>query len=80
MNALLPVLLLAAGIDGEAALRHASRLAALGPHPWGSPRVAVAADYVASQFRDAGLQEVRLQEFESHGIRGSNVIGSIAVT
>ena len=75
MTALLPVLLLAARFDGEAALRHASRLAALGPHPWGSPRVGVAADYVASQFRDAGLQEVRAQEFESHGVRGSNVIG-----
>ncbi|HET7294468.1 MAG TPA: M20/M25/M40 family metallo-hydrolase [Vicinamibacteria bacterium] len=68
-------LLLAASVSGEAALRHASRLAALGPHPWGSPRVTLAASYVESQFREAGLQEVRLQPFESHGLRGANVLG-----
>lgn len=68
-------LALAAGLDGAAAHEHASRLAALGPHPWGSPRNALAAQYVASQFRDAGLQEVRLQPFESHGVSGQNVIG-----
>jgi hypothetical protein len=56
-------------------LRHASALAALGPHPWGSPRAAAAAAYVASQLRAAGLAEVRLQEFESHGIHGANVVG-----
>jgi hypothetical protein len=72
---LLPCLLLAAALEGEAALRHAAALAALGPHPWGSPRAGVAAEYVLSQFRGAGLQEVRLQDFESHGIRGSNAIG-----
>jgi hypothetical protein len=74
MCSLLAVLL-AASIDGEAALRHASALAALGPHPWGSPRNHAAAEYVAAQLRDAGLTEVRLQEFESQGIRGTNVIG-----
>lgn len=68
-------LMLAASFDGEAALRHASALAALGPHPWGSPRARFAAEYVASQFREAGLEEVRLQEFESAGLRGANVIG-----
>ena len=74
----LPALLLSAAagaFDGEAALRHASALAALGPHPWGSPRGRAAAAYVASQFRAAGLTDVRLQEFESHGIRGANVVG-----
>jgi hypothetical protein len=30
---------------------------------------------VAAQFRDAGLQEVRLQPFESQGTAGQNVIG-----
>ena len=74
MSPLLAVLL-AASIDGEAALRHASALAALGPHPWGSPRSQAAAEYVASQLRDAGLTEVRLQGFESQGIHGTNVIG-----
>jgi len=74
-NVLLPALLLAAAIDGEKALAHASALAALGPHPWGSPRTAAAAEYVAVQFRDAGLEEVRLQAFESQGIRGVNVAG-----
>ena len=68
-------LILAASFDGEAALRHASALAALGPHPWGSPRARVAAEYVASQFRAAGLDEVQLAEFESHGLRGANVVG-----
>jgi aminopeptidase YwaD len=72
---LLYLLALAAGLDGAAAHEHASRLAALGPHPWGSPRNSLAAQYVASQFRDAGLQEVRLQPFESQGIVGQNVIG-----
>ncbi|HEX6738139.1 MAG TPA: M20/M25/M40 family metallo-hydrolase [Vicinamibacteria bacterium] len=61
--------------DGEAALRHAAALAALGPHPWGSPRGQAAAQYVAARFREAGLQEVHLQSFESHGHQGSNVIG-----
>src|SRR5262245_49042180 len=73
--AMLSVLLLAAAIDGEAALRHASALAALGPHPWGSPRNRAAAEYVAVQFREAGLGEVRLQEFDTQGVAGANVIG-----
>ena len=74
---LLPTLLLAAAtaVDGEAALRHASALAALGPHPWGSPRGRVAAEYVAAQFRDAGLEEVRLEAFEEQGLHGANVVG-----
>jgi peptidase M28-like protein len=74
MISLLAVLL-AASVDGEAALRHASALAALGPHPWGSSRNQAAAEYIASALRDAGLTEVRLQGFESQGIRGTNVIG-----
>ncbi len=72
---MIPLLLLAAAIDGEAALRHASALAALGPHAWGSPRNRAAAEYVAVQFREAGLSEVRLQEFETQGTAGANVIG-----
>jgi aminopeptidase YwaD len=76
---LLAPLLLAAAFDGEAALRHASLLAALGPHPWGSPRNAAAAPYVANQLRAVGLSEVRLQEFESHGIHGTNVLGVLRV-
>jgi len=71
---LLP-LILAAGVDGGAALRHASALAALGPHPWGSPRTRFAAEYVAAELRQLGVGEVRLQDFESHGLRGANVIG-----
>jgi hypothetical protein len=72
---LLAPLLLVAAIDGEAALRHASHLAALGPHAWGSPRTRFAAEYVAAEFRTAALDEVHLQEFETAGIRGANVIG-----
>jgi hypothetical protein len=68
-------LLFALAVDGSAALEHASRLAALGPHPWGSPRTRVAAQYVAGELRAVGLQEVQLQEFESRGVRGANVIG-----
>lgn len=71
---LAPLLLLGA-IDGGAALRHASHLAALGPHPWGSPRTTFAAQYVASQLRSAGVGEVHLQEFEAGGLHGANVIG-----
>jgi hypothetical protein len=70
-------LVLAASIDGEAALRHASALAALGPHPWGSPRNTAAAQYVAAGFREAGLTEVDRQGFERHGIRGNNVIATL---
>jgi hypothetical protein len=76
MSALLS-LLLAASIDGEAALRHASALAALGPHPWGSPRNQAAAAYVAAGLREAGLESVELQAFERHGIAGTNVVATL---
>jgi hypothetical protein len=76
MNAL-AVLLLAASIDGQAALRHASALAALGPHAWGSPRDQAAAAYVAQQLREAGLETVELQPFERHGVQGVNVVGTL---
>lgn len=62
-------------ISGENALRHARSLAALGPHPFGSPRAQAAAAYVAAEFREAGLEEVRLQPFESESLKGQNVIG-----
>jgi hypothetical protein len=74
---LVPALLLAATIDGQAALRHASALAALGPHPWGSPRNQAAAAYVAAQLREAGLDSVELQPFERHGVQGTNVVGTL---
>ena len=70
-------LLLAASIDGDAALRHASALSALGPHPWGSPRSEAAARYVEAELREAGLTEVSRQGFERHGIRGTNVVGTL---
>jgi len=73
----LPLLLAATTIDGGAALRHASSLASLGPHPWGSPRAAAAAEYVAAQFRAAGLADVGFHEFESQGRRGRNVVGTL---
>jgi hypothetical protein len=63
--------------DGEAALRHASALAALGPHPWGSPRSRAAAAYVAAQLEAAGVKGVQLQEFERAGIRGVNAVGTL---
>jgi len=75
MSLLLPALLLSAAFDGDAALRHASALAALGPHPLGSPRGAFAAEYVEAQFRQAGLDEVRRQAFSFRGASGANVIG-----
>src|SRR5256885_16690830 len=71
--ALLAGLLLAASIDGQAALRHAAALASLGPHPWGSPRARAAAAYVAAQLGQAGLADVELEEFEARGVRGTNV-------
>jgi hypothetical protein len=70
-------LLLAASVDGEAALGHASALAALGPHPWGSPRSEAAAQYVAAGLRQAGLTEVEVQGFERHGIPGTNVVATL---
>jgi hypothetical protein len=74
--ALLGALLLAASIDGAAALGHASALAALGPHPWGSTRNEAAALYVAAQMRAAGL-DVELQKFVHGGIAGTNVVGTL---
>lgn len=76
MSALLAVLL-AASFDGPSALRHASSLAALGPHPLGSPRNQAAAAYVAAQLREAGLDAVELAPFESHGVSGTNVVGTL---
>jgi hypothetical protein len=70
-------LLLAASIDGGAALGHAAALAALGPHPWGSTRDQAAAQYVAAQMRAAGLDEVALEPFERGGIAGTNVIATL---
>jgi hypothetical protein len=70
-------LLLVASIDGQAALRHASALAALGPHPWGSPRNQAAAAYVAAQLRAVGLDAVELAPFERNGIQGTNVIATL---
>jgi hypothetical protein len=71
------VLLLSVSIDGNAALRHASALASLGPHTWGSPRNEAAALYVAAQLREAGLNEVELQRFERDDTQGTNVIGTL---
>jgi hypothetical protein len=70
-------LLLAASVSGEAALRHASALAALGPHPFGSPRNQAAAAYVAAQLRQAGIDAVELAPFERYGIQGTNVIATL---
>ena len=71
-----PLLFAAAlSISGENAMKHASALAALGPHAFGSPRGKAAAAYVAAEFREVGLSEVRLQDIEASGQRGANVIG-----
>jgi len=80
MSPWLTCLLLAADVDGSAALRHASALAALGPHPFGSPRTRAAAEYVAAEFRQVGLADVRLQEFDARGAHGTNVIGVLRGT
>ncbi len=77
MALLLGLLLAASSIDGGAALRHASALAALGPHPWGSTRNEAAAQYVAAQMRAVGLSEIELQRFERHGVQGTNVVGTL---
>ena len=74
---LLAFLLLAASVDGQAALRHASALAALGPHPFGSPRNQAAAAYVAAQLREAGIEAVELAPFEHRGVQGTNVIATL---
>jgi hypothetical protein len=73
----LSLLLLASleALSGEDALRHARLLAALGPHAFGSPRARAAAEYVAAELRSAGLQDVKLQPFESDSLKGQNVIG-----
>jgi hypothetical protein len=68
---------LAGSIDGNAAYAHASALASLGPHTWGSPRTEAAVLYVADRLRAAGLGEVELQRFESEGVQGTNVIATL---
>jgi hypothetical protein len=73
-------LLLAAAVDGSAVVRHASALAALGPHPSGSPRARAAAEFVAAELRDAGVPDVGVQEFELGGRRGVNVVGVVPGT
>jgi hypothetical protein len=81
LPALLSALVLsAATFDGEAALGHAAALAALGPHPWGSPRAGAAAQYVAAQLRGAGLREVTVEAFEARGRRGANVVAVLPGT
>ncbi len=69
------VFAIAAAVDGQTVLRHASALTALGPHPFGSPRTRAAAEYVASQLRDVGVGEVQVQEFQANGHQGANVVG-----
>jgi hypothetical protein len=73
---LLGAALLSATVDGAAALGHASALAALGPHPWGSTRNAAAAEYVAAEMRAAGL-DVERQPFTRGGRAGTNVVGTL---
>lgn len=74
--ALLAVIL-AASINGEAARQHAARLAALGPHPMGSPRGRAAALYVEAELSAAGVPNVRLHEFAAEGVSGVNVVGTL---
>lgn len=76
MTLVAALLLSATAFDGAAALRHASALAALGPHPWGSTRNAAAAQYVAAEMRAAGL-DVELQPFTRGGRPGANVVGTL---
>ncbi len=76
MTLLAALLLSATAFDGAAALRHASALAALGPHPWGSTRNAAAAQYVAAEMRAAGL-DVEIQPFTRGGRSGANVVGTL---
>ncbi len=75
MTLTLAALSLVAAVDGQMVLRHTKALTALGPHPFGSPRTRAAAEYVAAQFRDVGLGEVQVVEFQSAGRQGANVIG-----
>ena len=68
--------MLAAAIDGEAALRHASVAGGARPASLGlAARPAVAAQYVEAELRAAGLADVRLQPFTAGGIAGANVVG-----
>ena len=75
MTLCVAVFALAAAVDGQMVLRHASALTALGPHPFGSPRTRAAAEYVASQLRDVGVGEVQVQELPGSSRQGANVVG-----
>lgn len=52
----------------------ASALRALGPHPFGSARARVAADFVLSRFRESGFAQATVQEFRDDSGAGANVL------
>lgn len=64
--------------DGAAALRHVSRLVALGPRPAGSPAGIRARDYIVAELKRLGVQ-VRVQAFTAETPHGrlamANVVG-----
>jgi hypothetical protein len=70
-------LLLAASFDAAAIAQTSATLNALGPHPFGSPRNQAAAQFVAAKLKEAGLARTTVDEFDSQGLPGLNVIATI---
>ncbi len=62
--------------DGTAALRHVSRLVALGPRPAGSPAGVKARDYIVSELKRLGVT-ARVQAFEADTPHGRLAMGNV---
>lgn len=78
MPSLISLALLAAVVFDAAAIAQTSAtLNALGPHPFGSPRNRVAAEFVEAKLKEAGLAQTTLEEFVHEGETGVNVVARL---
>lgn len=70
-------LLAAVVLDAAAIAQTSATLNALGPHPFGSPRNRVAAEFVEAKLKEAGLAQTALEEFVFQGEPGVNVVARL---
>ncbi len=70
-------LLAAVVLDAASIAQTSATLNALGPHPFGSPRNRVAAEFVEAKLKEAGLAQTALEEFVFQGEAGANVVARL---
>lgn len=70
-------LLAAVSFDAAALAQTSATLNALGPHPFGSPRNAAAAQFVSAKLQEAGLAQATIEEFVFEGSSGTNVVANL---